>query len=212
MDSLSVLTSVNKVALFFFFLVLGFVIYEFVMYLRENRKFVKPSVPQFNPNGIASNTFTTVASPLKKTQMESSHKKNRLLPLLISTMILILLGGLVLFYVPSTSSTPTRLTDEKPAILAEGIGIYTPDWNEIPTTKLSEYKNKLVFITLKNKGGTNIDKARIRVNAIDWATNQETLLFNKELNLYYIQYVIASNSARLDIQGQLHDTQYGWPE
>lgn len=212
MDSFSVLTSVNKVALFFFVLVLGFVIYEFVMYLRENRKFVKPTVPQFNPNGVASNTFTTVASPLKKTQMESPHKKNRLLPLLISTMILIFLGGMVLFYVPSTSSTPTRLTDEKPTILDEGIGIYTPDWKEIPTTQLSEYKNKLVFITLKNNGGTNVDKARIRVNAMDWATNQETLLFNKELNLYYIQYVIASNSARLAIQGQLHDAQNGWPE
>ena len=212
MDSFSVLTSVNKVALFFFILVLGFVIYEFVMYLRENRKFVKPTVPQFNPNGVASNTFTTIASPLKKTQMESPHKKNRLLPLLISTMILIFLGGMVLFYVPSTSSTPTRLTDEKPTILDEGIGIYTPDWKEIPTAQLSDYKNKLVFITLKNNGGTNVDKARIRVNAIDWATNQETLLFNKELNLYYIQYVIASNSARLAIQGQLHDAQNGWPE
>ena len=66
MDPLSVITSVNKVALFFFVLVLGFVVYEFVMYLKENRKFEKPTVPQFNPNNIASNTFTTVVAPVKK--------------------------------------------------------------------------------------------------------------------------------------------------
>lgn len=212
MDPLSVITSVNKVALFFFVLVLGFVVYEFVMYLKENRKFEKPTVPQFNPNNIASNTFTTVVAPVKKAHTLNPHKKNRLLPLLISTLILILLGGLVLFYVPSTTSTPARLKDEKPTILDEGIGIYSPDWRDIPTSQLNEYKNKLVFITLKNSGGSNIDKARIRVNAIDWATNQETLLFNKELTLYYIKYVIASDSARLRIQGQLHDMVSGWPE
>lgn len=212
MESFSVLNSVNKLALFLFILVLGFVIYEFVMYLKENQKFEKPTVPQFNPNNTASNTFTTVSSPVRKSQTLSLHKKNRLLPLLISVFILILLGGLALFYVPSTSNTPTRLTDEKPTILDEGIDIYTPDWQRISTSQLSEYKNKVVFITLKNNGGPNVDKARIKVNTMDWANNQETLLFNKALNLYYIQYVIASNSARLAIQGQLHDSQNGWPE
>lgn len=211
MDVLSILNSVNKVALFLFVLVLGFVVYELSMYIKESRQVKKPSVPQFNPNSI-SNAFTRVVAPVKKAHTASPHKKNRLLPLLISCIILALLGGFALFYVPNTTDVNYKLRNEKPTVLDEGIALYNTEWQEIPTSKLADFKNKVVYITLKNSDGPKVDKARIKINTIDWASNQETLLFKKELNLYYIQYVIASNSARLSIQGQLHDAQNGWPE
>lgn len=124
MDILSVLLSVNKIALLFFILTLGFVIYEFSMYLKEGGSQSTPHVPQFNPNAQVSDTIT-VATPVQQINTEMPSKKNRLLPLLIALFLLIVLGVLAFLYTPSTKSgskiAPTTAPKPSPTPLVKSL-------------------------------------------------------------------------------------------
>lgn len=106
MDFLSVIFSVNKVALVFFILTFGFVIYELGMYLRERQPAKTPYVPQFDPNSHASNMTIPVVVPVQNLSTSLPTKKKRPLLLLIATFILIVLGGLTLFYTPTSKKIP----------------------------------------------------------------------------------------------------------
>ncbi len=149
MDFLSVIFSVNKVALVFFILTFGFVIYELGMYLRERQPAKTPYVPQFDPNSHASNMTAPVVAPVQNLRADLPTKKKRPLLLLIATFILIVLGGLsvskqqptrtlvvtpapAIFQavIPTSIPTPTSTADTKPDI--EEI-VITPTNTPIPT-------------------------------------------------------------------------------
>ncbi len=211
MDYLSVLGSVNKLAVFCFLLTFGFIIYEFMMYMKERKEFKNPHVPQFDPSAPLNRT---VPGPVgTKTQKPLAYnRKNRLLPTAIAIFLLIVFAGIIVFYAPKTPDTSLPPSTSELAVLNEGVTLYTPEWDELQPEDLSTYKNKMIYVGLKSTQPNMVDKARIRVNADVWTPKDETTLFNEDKNEYYIQYVIASDTASLKIQGQLHYKSDGWPE
>ncbi len=52
--------------------------------------------------------------------------------------------------------------------------------------------------------------ARIKINQGEWDDQSITTNFNKEKNVFYRKYQLATNEAFLKIEAQLHSTVDGW--
>jgi len=69
---------------------------------------------------------------------------------------------------------------------------------------------EVIYIALENISGSDIDRARIRVNTDSWSISDETDLYNSQKKIFYRQYQVASNESVLKIEAQLHSRADGW--
>lgn len=214
MDISGFFASINKVSLVAFVITLGALIYE-INHL-HNEKIItrdKPIIPSFEPNlGVAPAAVAT-STPI----VVKDNKKNRKLHLfifVILSLMLLIFGFLMI----SSILTPTKkvVSQATPRVSVQevqssGIKIYDSSWQEIigdTTDKVSPGSS--IYIGIAMVKGSDIDKARIKVNAGEWLPTDITTDYNKEYNVYYIMYIIKENEPTLEIEAQLYSKSKGW--
>lgn len=95
MDVLGFIGALNKVALFFFTVTLGFVIYEFVMFLKDRKsQEQRPTVPAFDPNAPlpqATPIHTVMPSPQPLMKTNSHRAIQLVVALIIFTIVTVVM-------------------------------------------------------------------------------------------------------------------------
>jgi hypothetical protein len=102
------------------------------------------------------------------------------------------------------------LVEEK-VITSDGILIFDENFNLLKDEELNKLEpQKKIIVGIKTLEGTDIDKARIRINKNIWQPEDETKKFEKKNKVFYIEYRPASDESRLKIEAQLHSRSDGW--
>ncbi len=109
MDVIGFIGALNKVALFFFTLTLGFVIYEFVMFLKDRRnKVTQPTVPAFDPN-MPLPQATPIHATSQAPQPLMKSNSHRVLQLVVALIIFTIVTVIMIVFRPGPSeqASPT---------------------------------------------------------------------------------------------------------
>lgn len=210
--------SINKIALLAFFAVLGFLIFEIKKMIDDKKKSEEPTVPQFNDTITTQPAASVNSTPLPKLPPIEREKKlignNPLLMIILGVLSLI---GVVILMVLTYN---TNLKKKKVAsttvpvirkIQSAGLKIFDSTWREIDAqNKLKAVPGESIFIGIMTIVEADIDRARIKINAEEWQITDITTLFNQQHSVYYREYVVATGTAQLKIEAQLHSASDGW--
>lgn len=210
------IVSINKIALFAFIVVFGFLIYEVKKMIDEKKHSEKPVVPQFNdivksdPKAAMNSTPLPPTVPLPK---KSGGGSTALMIGIGTITLLIVVGIMVVTY--NTNLKKQELATVSVPIVREissaGLKVYDTNWNEIENKKTDKAKpGEKLYIGIQTIVEADIDRARIKVNERDWQIAHITTLFNPQLKVYYKEYIVATGTAQLKIEAQLHSASDGW--
>lgn len=109
---------------------------------------------------------------------------------------------------PTLPLTPTSTLTPTPVLSCEKIKIYDNSWKIISQESLPNLKpGDKIFIAVL--GGGNFDKARIRINAMDWLPENETDKKNTNAE-FYLEYIIPGGATKFKIEAELHTAGGGW--
>lgn len=212
--------SINKIALFAFVVVLGFLIFEVKKTIDEKKREEKLTVPSFVDTAKASPTAANNSTPLPPSQViitpikKNEHGTNAGIMIIIG--VISLLGLLVVMIVTfNTKAAQKRIASTPVPIIREissaGLKVYDSNWVEVEGKKTDKAKpGEKLFIAIQTIVEADIDRARIKVNTRDWQISDITSLFNPTLKVYYKEYIVATGTAQLKIDAQLHSASDGW--
>ncbi len=213
MDILQFIVSINKFGLLVFIATVGFIVYELHLLLKERAKKNKPMIPQFNPGaaaGLAGQKTVVVQQKPALIEKKSSHG----ILVLILLIALPIVGGIVIYgkSVLSTGMTTTQSPAvEVQEVQSQGIKIFDKNWKELKSYELADLQQgDAVLCAVETIPGVAIDRARIRINESSWALDHITTQFNKNYNVFYKDCIVATGSAQLKIEAQLHSSADGW--
>jgi len=207
--------SINKIALVAFVAVLGFLVYEVKKIMDEKKKKEKPIVPQFN------NIAQAISPPVNSTPLPpivAAHKAEKEgSPLLMIIIGVISLLSVIVLIVISYNITQNKKRVDASAIpiirevTSAGLKIYNQSWKEIESsTNDKAQPGQKLYIGIQTIVEADIDRARIKVNTNEWQIADITTLFNPQLKVYYKEYTVATGTAQLKIDAQLHSASDGW--
>lgn len=208
--------SINKIALVAFIAVSGFLVFEIKKMMDEKKKKEKPVVPQFNdavvqqPAAAVNSTPLPPLPPVKKIEKQGSPW------LLIVIGVLTLIGLVVIgIFIYKTSAKKKQIESAPVPIVREiqsaGLKIYDSAWGEVDSKKNDKAQpGEKLYIGIQTIVEADIDRARIKINTNDWEISDITTLFNPQLKVYYREYIVATGTAQLKIDAQLHSASDGW--
>ena len=208
--------SINKIALFAFFAVLVFLLYEVKKMNDEKKVKSKPTIPQFNDTVQMAPQPLTNSTPLppQLKQVKMSNPKTPLLAITIGVVSLLILVVLAVNVYRTSQIKKSAAVSSVPIvreIQSAGLKVYNSKWIEFNASKNEQAQpGDMLFIAIKTIDEVDIDRARIKVNANDWQVSDITTLFNKDLRVYYKEYIVATGTAQLKIEAQLHSASDGW--
>ncbi len=214
MDTISVLTSFNKISLVAFFITLGFIIYEIKLFKQEAIKETKPLIPDFKENQ-SSNLPNATKVVVVEENKEFFNKPSRL-PLFIAVIFLLFFGAIFLLSVvrpqlQKNSSSNLALTPIITYTSSKGIKVFDNGWVELSEQELHQLKEgQDIIIGIDTLKDLDIDKARIRVNNTQWLSEDVTEDLNSLYNVYYKGYTVSTGESSLKIDAQLHSKTDGW--
>ena len=208
--------SINKIALLAFAVVLGFLVYETKKMIDEKKKKEKPIVPKFDANmqilPLPIANTTPIHAPDENKKIEKAG--NPFLMIIIGAVSLIGVGILIVVsymtnaQMKKAASAPVPIVRE---ITSAGLKVYNHSWAEISDKKGAVAKpGDILYIGIQTIIEADIDRARIKINAKDWQISDITTLFNPQLKVYYREYNVATGTAQLKIDAQLHSSSDGW--
>lgn len=210
------LISINKIALFAFIVVFGFLIFEIKKMIDERKKMEKPVVPQFNDVVKSDPKAVTNSTPLPPTvpPLQKKSEGTSFLMIGIGVISLFVVGGIMVITYNTNlkkqkiATTPVPIIRE---ISSAGLKVYDTSWNEIESKQKDKAQpGEKLYIGIKTIVEADIDRARIKVNERDWQIAHITTLFNQQLKVYYKEYIVATGTAQLKIEAQLHSASDGW--
>ena len=208
--------SINKIALLAFVAVLGFLVIEIKKMIDEKKKIEKPIIPQFN-DAIKSDSKAIVNStPLPPTppNKKKSEGGSPILMIGIGVISLFLVIGIMIITYNTNQKKQKIATAPVPIvreISSAGLKVYDTSWNEIESKQKDKAQpGEKLFIGIQTIVEADIDRARIKVNERDWQIAHITTLFNPQLKVYYKEYIVATGTAQLKIEAQLHSASDGW--
>jgi hypothetical protein len=214
MDIFIFIKSINKIAVFAFFITFFFIAYEIYLLRKERKSEVRPVIPEF----ISTQKYGQLKTATTVSQKEEKIFYRKANPQIIMVLIILmcLFGGIFLIGTlvrekninNNSSNSPSPLVK---VVYSQGIKIFNDKWIDIPDGKLSSLRGgDKIFIGIKNILNIDTDKARIRINSVKWENKDETLELNNKYNLYYREYQIATGETKLTIDAQLHSQKEGW--
>lgn len=211
------IASVNKISLIAFIGVFGFLLYEVWLLRKEHLKKQKPTIPQFDTNTVVDKTVVQKqAASMTPLPKKIEVRKSKASPLLIGILVFmtLLFLGFSLFTVmnrsktPVVSVTPTIFIQE---ISSPGLKVFDNTWTEIVDAQSGRLTpGTQIYIGIQTIVDTDVDRARIKINEKEWNIKHITNQFNKEKNVYYREYIIATGESSLKIDAQLHSETDGW--
>lgn len=205
--------SINKIALFAFFAISGFLVYELKKMRDASKKKEKPIVPQFNDKiKVQPSTAVSPPPPLVPTK---KHEKEGNPLLMIIIGVISLLCTVVLIVISYNTNLKKKKAISSVPIIREissaGLKIYDINWQEIESKKNGKAKpGDKLYVGIQTIVEADIDRARIKINTRDWHISHITTLFNPQLKVYYKEYIVATGTAQLKIDAQLHSASDGW--
>jgi len=209
MEVISLFESLNKLSLLAFIAVLGVLGFEIYSFKKANKKNINPSVPSFTGTSKLPINNPT----LLREGQEHIEKKSMKIFILLGAL-LIMFGVLTILSFNHVSSTgETNSVTNIPSVTysaSNGIKFFSVDFKPVADDEVKKMKDTDVKIGIETVRDADIDRARIRVNSKQWKLSDVTAEFNKEFNVYYIQYHVASSPAELMIEAQLHSKEDGW--
>ncbi len=212
--------SINKIALLAFVVVFGLLIFEIKQMVEEKKRKSKPVVPQFvdvvksSPEATMKNStpLPPIAAPAQKNREQEGKS-----PWLMIVIGIITLMGLIIVTVVTIN---TNIQKQKSAtasvpiirsVSSPGLKVYDANWITIENKKSQKaLPGDKLFIGIETIVEADIDRARIKVNQKDWRIADITTLFNPQLKVYYKEYTVATGTAQLKIDAQLHSASDGW--
>ena len=208
---LEYLTSINKISIIAFIATLAYLVYEFRLLRKERERQVKPEIPSFDQGATPI--------PIETAQIvtnEESHKRSNYHKVMLAVLVVMLvffgITSIVgLFRSKSAQNTGGQSRVVVQEVRSTGIKLFDAQWVELKNDTISTVKpGDLMYIGVANIQGTDIDKARIRVNKAQWPPDAITEKFDQKHNVFYMEYTISTGESRLQIEGQLHSKTDGW--
>jgi hypothetical protein len=96
-------------------------------------------------------------------------------------------------------------------IQSAGIRIFDTNWREIDNKGNVKTKpSDMIYVGIQTIVEADIDRARIKINEKEWQIADITTLFNQQHKVYYKEYVVATGTAQLKIEAELHSASDGW--
>lgn len=184
------------------------------MMFKEKKKKSAIKIPNFDPKfGDQAKIATTKAMVNNPKRMKSMIRL-----LVVTTLLLVLFGLMAVFgnYMLSQQSTsissvtPTTSPPRIELVDSSGIIIFDSNWDKIKLENIAVTDGDILYVGVETVKNADIDKARIKINKKDWILGDETRAFNKEKQVFYIQYKIATDESSLKIDAQLHSRQDSW--
>ena len=176
----------------------------------------KPMVPQFNNIALIQSPLAVNSTPLPPLAPVKINKKESgpLLMIIIGIVSLIGVTSLIIMSYNTNINKQRVAANSTPImkeITSDGLKIYNESWNEIAGNRLDVIQpGKKFYIGIKTIVEADIDRARIKINASAWQISDITTLFNQQLKVYYRDYTVATGTAQLKIDAQLHSASDGW--
>ncbi len=202
--------SVNKVSLIAFFIVLGTLIYEVYFLFIEAKRKQKLSVPNFSPDVKIE---PAAGETIKENVVGQPKSVNKIL-IIILILLLIIFGTITVVSIFSPINKQEAGAKSKVIIQtvnSKGIIFFDKQWNIFDSEKIKGLKPfDQIIIGIETIPEADIDRARIKVNGPNWKVDHITSKFNKQYNIYYREYQIATDEYKIKIDAQLHSKQDGW--
>lgn len=216
MEILNFFSYLNIFALLLFIVVgifLGYQIYLFKKEINQEKKLNK--IPDFKEDELSQLKAKINQQPIIEKKEEKIYKRSKIYNIIIPALILILIGGyLILDFLSKSKKENKKNYTPSPKIeylASTGIKIYNENWEEITDEAVSNLKEgDKIYIGLETINDPDIDKARLRVNRNTWLPTDETSNFLPDKKIFYKEYIIATGSTTLKIDGQLHSKVDGW--
>lgn len=223
MDFTLTIQSLNKIAVGAFVFVLILIIFETYMMLKnDKKKKVITSLPDFN-GGMKQKTVVA-PPPVQQVKIPEVRKGSTSKKVYVGLLLVVLLGlmGATGYYfysqsVPSTqkvAQTPSGTSDtaesQVKTVESSGIILFDATWERIYSENIESELGDKIYIGIETVAGSDIDKARIRVNKEVWGAEDEVTAINNEKGVYYKEYVVATSEPTLKIDAQLHSRSGGW--
>jgi len=210
-------SSLNRITIISFFITFFLLIYQVYLLKKEIKKRKKrvEDIPDFKDNGRVNsiNDFNFSEQKEKGYTFYQDFFLNRFF---IIVILFIVFLSIFIFSLIKDNNQPrlvlnNTIIKEEKIIVSPKIKIYNEKWEEI---KEEEIKNinpgKKLFIAVEKIDDSNIDMARIKINQGEWDKQSITNNFNKEKNVFYREYQLATTDAFLKIEAQLHSKIDGW--
>jgi len=204
-------SSINKIALFAFVVVSGILFYEIKKMLNENKKKERPHVPKLDLNGATKPVMQTY-TPLPKNAVVAQNRGRNVFVLVLGILTLLIL----FVYIAVTIRTQLQRQKTAPIpivteIASAGLKLYDTKWTEIVNYNTNTLApGKTIYIAIQTIIEADIDRARIHVNSNAWTIQDITTSYNPALKVYYKEYTVATGTATLKIDAQLHSASDGW--
>lgn len=211
MDLIGVLSSFNKISIIAFFVTLAFIVYELYLFRKENIRKKKPTIPDFKGNNISQSTKLPDTVVVKENI--SKIRKPTKIPIYAGLFLLVLFGliSILGLFRPSAPKTGVQTTESFQIVSSKGIKVFNPDWSEISDKEMVQLEQgKDIIIGIETIKGTDIDKARIRINKDQWGQGDIVTSFDYDRSLFFETYKIGSSESSLTIEAQLHSKRDGW--
>jgi len=212
MDVIYFMGSINKLSLLAFLLTLGVLAYEIILFKKEAQRKSKPKVPNFQEGA---------AVQVKQSQTLVSDKAVKITRpnniIFVTSIILVIVFGVAALIgftdfgkkiSKSPDSAPTSLVD---FVYSKGIKIFDGNFEIMPDDRLASLKpGTEIIVGVETVPGTDVDRARIRLNKDSWDIKDITTAYSEKFKVYYIKYTVASGEAKLKVEAQLHSAADGW--
>lgn len=200
---------VNIIAFLIFIVTTIFFVYELRSFFKEYKR-KKLKLPGFSEKRYEKEKIQT-ATPLKIQPPKPKRMNYGMVLAGVFGVLTIFVFSVFILRSAQRSSAREKVQPIIKPVKSKGIVIFDANWNQISDEDLKNLKpGDTIFIGIDNPDPADIDKARIRVNEYIWKSSHETENFNKEKNVFYIEYKITSDTARLIIEAQLHSRANGW--
>lgn len=214
MDVISLLVSLNKISLVALIVIVGFLSYQIYLLKKEaENKKKKLSVPDFKESNSSSYVGTTAVV----TEEKKVYAKSSMLPIIIGVVLFFLFGLIFLIGLLLSKSqdvTKSQVLGPTPIITyvaSKGIRIYNQKWKELTDNEVkSQRPGTFINIGIDRVKDPTIDMARIRVNKNEWDKDDITLQYNKQMNVFFKEFLVSTGEAFLKIQAELHSNTDGW--
>jgi hypothetical protein len=215
-EVITFLSSLNQITIISFFITFFLLIYQVYLLKKEIRKRKKKiDIPDFKDNDGVNpiNDLNFGEKKEKKFTFYQDFFLNRVFIVVILFLVFlsIFVFSLIKNNNQSTSVSTAPVGQEKKIIVSPKIKIYNEKWEEIKEEEIKNINHgEKLFIAIEKINDPNIDMARIKINQGEWDNQSITTNFNKEKNVFYREYQLATTDAFLKIEAQLHSTVDGW--
>lgn len=213
---LIILSSINKISLVSFFITLVVLIYQIYLFKKErSKKKNKINIPEFSEKtfDLSRNTLLIDKKQKEKSIIYPPFFMNKIF---VTSILLLILFSLLVFNFIKTRSEQSDIltnqsTQENQVVVSGKIKIYNMNWEEITEDEIKSIRpGTKIIVAIEKIDNSDIDMARIKINQGEWDAQSITTNFNKEKNVFFREYQVATNDSFLKIEAQLHSKSDGW--